>query len=328
MIDIVTIGGGSGHTHVLRGLRTIADVRITAICPSTDSGGSTGQFAREYDSRGYLGDLTKCVAALCPDEVLRRALLYRFDEGVLEGHSVKNMLLLGLEKACGRAHGLRQLYRIAGITPHRVIPVAVRAAELCARLRLGAEIHGETNIDFLAKNPLWHPDAHAIEQVFLKPAVRASKVAVTAVRRAQWIVICPGDLYSSILPVLLPVGMQEAIQNTSARIAIILNIMTKQGETDGYRAEDFLAHIERHLGRSCDVVLANTAPIPRRFRLLYAVERKVQLPSGASVKQGFGQNRRVIARPFMKATPKGAIFHDEKAIAQALLEVFQQKSAL
>jgi uncharacterized cofD-like protein len=318
MIDVVTIGGGGGHAQVLKGLRTLSDVRITAIVPGTDSGGSTGTLARDYRSRGYLGDLTKCVAALTPDRALARALAHRFEHGALAGHSVKNVLLLGLEQACGRAGALEQLYRIAGITPHRVVPATLRPAELRARLRLGMQVLGETNIDRIAQNPLWHPDAHAIERVFLKPSVRASASSLAAVRHAQWLVVCPGDLYSSILPVLLPTGMQTAVRHSTARIAVVLNIVTKQGETDGYRAEDFLARIEEYLGRPCDVVLCNTRPIPKRFRLAYALERKVQLTSGR-----LRRDRRVIARPLMKATLRGELYHDPGEIAHVLARLFR-----
>jgi len=142
-------------------------VRITAVCPSTDSGGSTGGLRRDYDAGGYLGDLTKCVAALCPDAVLARALMHRFSGGPLDGHSVKNVLLLGLEQAVGRAQALEGLWRMAGIVPHRVFPVTHRRTELRARLRMGNVVHGETNIDLIASNPLWHPDVHAIERIAL-----------------------------------------------------------------------------------------------------------------------------------------------------------------
>ncbi len=313
MANIVTIGGGSGHAQVLQGLRTLPDIRITAIVPSTDSGGSTGVLARDYRSRGYLGDLTKCVAALCPDAGLARTLMHRFNDGALAGHSLKNVLLVALEQACGRAGALERLYRLAGITPHRVLPVALRPAELHARLRLGIHVRGETNIDRIAQNPLWNPEAHAIERVFLKPPVRASPAALTSVAHAHWLIVCPGDLYSSILPVLLPAGMTAAIRASDARIAVVLNITTKQGETDGYRAEDFLARIEKYLGRPCDTVLCNTTPIPMRFRLAYALERKVQLTASH-----LHRGRRVVAQPLMKATAKGELYHDPMALARAL----------
>lgn len=312
-INIVTIGGGGGHSQILKGLKRLPGVRITAICPSTDSGGSTGHLVREYKSRGFLGDLTKCIAALCPDEQLSRSLMYRFEHGVLAGHSVKNILLLGMEQTSGLGPALDLMYEVARIAPHRVIPVVTHASELRATLRLGNEVRGETNIDLIAQNPLWHPDVHAIERVWLRPRVRATPEVLRALNAADVIVVSPGDLYSSILPVLLPVGVTGAIRRSRAHIAVVLNIMTKQGETHGYSAEDFLHHIERFLGRPGDSILYNTAAIPRRAQLAYALERKVQLRS-----ESLRRDPRVRALPLLKVTPAGEMYHDERAVARAV----------
>lgn len=318
MKKIVTIGGGSGHAQILKGLRGMRDIAITAVCPTTDSGGSTGRLAQEYGSSGYIGDLTKCIAALSPDRSLARTLMYRFSGGVLNGHSLKNILLLALERTLGAADALAALHRIARIDPHRVVPVATVSAELRAHLKFGTEVRGETNIDLLAHNPLWHPDAHAITDLFLKPRICASSLVTSSVRNADAIVICPGDLYSSILPVLLPEGMKAAITRSSGRIVLVLNIMTKLGETQGYRAEDFITRIEERLGRPCDVILANTGDIPRKSRLMYAVERKVKLASVT-----LRRDRRVRQLPLVKVAAGGEIVHDERVIARALAEFFR-----
>jgi uncharacterized cofD-like protein len=318
-MNIVTIGGGGGHAQVLKGLKTLPGVTITGICPSTDSGGSTGDLIREYGCLGYLGDLTKCIAALCPDEKLAAALMHRFASGCLHGHSLKNILLLGLSQpdVMGQGDALAVMYRICDILPHRVIPITTERTELCAKLRFGGKVSGETQIDNLARNPLWSVGTHAIKATYLRPAVRVSDKAQSAVRDADYCVICPGDLYSSVVPVLLPNGMKQALRYAKARIVLMLNIMTKRGETDGYRAEDFVRTIETKIGRPCDVILYNSAPIPDEALLRYRAEQKVKLSSGK-----LKQDPRLIRVPLLGITPEGFLYHDPVAVGTALGKIF------
>jgi uncharacterized cofD-like protein len=318
-MNIVTIGGGGGHAQVLKGLKTLPDVKITGICPSTDSGGSTGILAHDYGCLGYLGDLTKCIAALCPDEKLASALTQRFQGGCLHGHSPKNLLLLGLTQTKGVTldEALKLMERMCGIAPHRVIPVSTEQTELCAKLKFGGKINGETQIDHLARNPLWCADLHAIKNVYLHPVVRASAQALSAVKNADCCVICPGDLYSSVIPVLLPQGIKRALQRTSARIVLILNLMTKRGETDGYLAEDLVLKIETQIGRLCDVILYNDAPIPKASLLRYGMERKIQLSS-----RKLKRDTRLVRMPLVKVMPEGYLYHDPNAIAKAFEKIF------
>jgi uncharacterized cofD-like protein len=320
MKKIVTIGGGGGHSQVLKALKHVRDIRITGICPSTDSGGSTGVLRAEYNGSGYTGDLTKCFVALSEDEQLAEALMYRYERGPLHGHSVKNLLFHALEKISNPEEALEVMGRVCGLGPHRVRPVTEQKTELCARLRIGSTISGETNIDTIAKNPLWHPDIHSISDIYLKPQVRASAATVRAVSEAQYIVICPGDLYSSIIPVLLPAGMKVAIKKAKAKIILILNIMTKKGETDNYTAADFVETIERHLGRKADYIISNNAPIPRAALLKYFVERKVELGSFRDTNHG-----RLHAVPMAMVTSENQIYSDPAIIRKTILTIMAKR---
>jgi uncharacterized cofD-like protein len=313
MKNIVTVGGGGGHAQVLKGLKLLPNITIIGICPSTDSGGSTGILSRDYGCPGYLGDLTKCIAALCRNEKLAQVLLHRFESGCLHGHSLKNILLLGLTQANGMSfdESLEFMYRMCETLPHRVIPVSHEHADLCATLSFGGEIRGETNIDNLARNPLWSAETHAIEDVHLCPKIRASKQVTAAISTADYCIICPGDLYSSIVPTLLPVGIQKAFRRSRAKIIVVLNIMTKQGETDGYRAEDFVREIEVRIGKPCDVILYNTAPIPRESLLRYRMERKIKLSS-----RELKRDSRVLKIPLIGITGEGYLYHDPLALAK------------
>ena len=227
MKKIVTIGGGSGHSQVLKGIKDIADIQITGICPSTDSGGSTGVLQKEYDGSGYVGDLTKCFIALCDDNVLSKALMFRYENGPLNDHSVKNLLFHSLEKTGGTEEALKSFGKICDLKQHKILPVTKEKVELCAKLSIGNTISGETNIDNIAKNPLWNPRVHSITDIYLKPDANASIEAIEAVMQADYIVICPGDLYSSVIPVLLPKGWMERVQRSKAKSVLMLIILTK-----------------------------------------------------------------------------------------------------
>ncbi|MDZ7726248.1 MAG: gluconeogenesis factor YvcK family protein [Candidatus Campbellbacteria bacterium] len=317
MKKVVTIGGGGGHSKVLEAIKEIPDIQITGICPSTDSGGSTGVLREEYDGSGYTGDLTRCILALCDDEVLVDGLSYRYESGPLHTHSVKNLLFHALEKVSDTYTALEEIWKVCDLGVHRVLPVTTENTELCARLTTGNTVTGETNIDTIAKNPLWNPNFHSISDIYLKPEVRVSDVAANAIKEADWLIVSPGNLYSSTLPTLLPLGMKEAIASSSAKIVIILNIMTKQGETDDYTAEDFIKRIEGRVGKKADYILHNNVPIPEDVFLRYSLERKVEL------KTSDGEDPRIIPSPLATFTESGQIFSSPEVIREEILKLLQ-----
>jgi len=155
--------------------------------------------------------------------------------------------------------------------------------------------------------------ASRCERIALSPSVPAATEVLVAIRQAKLLVLCPGDLYSSILPTLLPRGIRTAIAASRAPLALVLNIMTKQGETHGYRAEDFIARVEAHAGRRCDVIVANSSPVPRAAAAAYAVERKVGMATAE-----LARDRRVRALPLARLTADGLLYHDPRALARAL----------
>ena len=320
MIDdvkrVVTIGGGSGHSQVLKALRKMDGLQITGICPSTDSGGSTGVLQQEYEGSGYVGDLTKCAVALCEDELLARTLMFRYENGPLHSHSVKNLLFHALEKVGGHEKALSSMWNLCGLGAHRILPVTHEKTELCAQLRIGNTISGETNIDTIAKNPLWNPNVHSISRIYLKPEVRASRSVLDALRKADYIVVCQGDLYSSIIPALLPKGIRGAVRGCDAKVLLMLNIMTKRGETDNYTETDFIENIEKHLGRKADVIIRNDAPIPDDILLKYSLESKAVLGSIRG-----RRDPRIISAP-LALIADGQIFSDPRVIRRTLEKVF------
>lgn len=319
MKNIVTLGGGSGHGQVLAALKDISDIQITAICPSTDSGGSTGVLKDTYGGNGYIGDLTKCIAALSKNKVLSKALMYRYDHGPIEGHSIKNLLFFALEKTGSLDTALKTMTRICELGIHRVLPVTNKKTELRARLEIGNEISGETNIDNIAKNPLWNPNVHSIKSVYLVPSVSASRDVLDAIEKAEYIIISPGDLYSSIIPTLLPTGIQRSVKKSKAKIILFLNIMTKQGETDNYTASDFIDTVEKYLDKKVDHIISNNSKISKKVLLNYSLESKVEL--SRFVKKS---DKRVAFAPLAMVNDAGALVSDPIAIRKCIASLIEK----
>lgn len=268
---IVAIGGGSGTSVLLRGLKALTP-HLTAIVTMFDSGGSSGILRREF---GYppLGDIRQCLLALADDSdpgtaALRTAFDFRFSSSSsLNGHSLGNLVLAALTSINHGVEGaiteLAPLLRMTG----RVTPVTLENADLCAELADGSIIRSESAID------LRGTETPAIRRVFLDRHVRANPVAIDAILDADAVVLGPGDLYTSIVPNLLADGVPEALSKTGARLIYVCNLMTKRGETGDYDAADFAQAIVKHLdGRKLDYAIVNTESVPDRVLRAYARE--------------------------------------------------------
>lgn len=250
---IVVIGGGTGIYSVLSGLKDYP-VKLTAIISMADDGGSTGVLREEF---GVLppGDIRRALVALSSSqELLCRLFNYRFEKGNLKDHNFGNIFITALckifkddfEKAI---QATSEILDIKG----KVIPVTLDKARLCARLEDGKIIVGETNIDIPK-----HNGKLKIEKVYLKPVCKINKNAKDAILKADFIVIGPGDVYTSIIPNLLVKGMSGAIKASKAKKIYICNLMTKFGETNNFRGEDFIEEIEKYLGKDIlDYVVFN-----------------------------------------------------------------------
>ncbi len=321
MKNIVTIGGGSGHSQVLIALKDIPNIKITGICPNTDSGGSTGVLQKEYAGNGYTGDITKCILSLCNNDTLKQALSYRYENGPLNTHSVKNLLFHALEKTSNPNKALETMGNICGLGLHQIIPVTNEKTELCASLHIGNTIFGETNIDTIAKNPLWNPNVHSISNIYLKPKVQASLDVIKSIKEADYIIVCPGDLYSSIIPVLLPKKMKASISRSKAKVILILNIMTKKGETDNYTATDFVKKIEERLGKKSNYIFYNNSPISKKVLLKYSLEQKVELGSFKDSK-----DPRILHMPLATVSKSGQIYSDPKIIKKSFEKILNEKN--
>lgn len=269
MQRIVVIGGGTGSYTVLRGLKNF-DIEITAIVSMMDSGGSTGRLRDEF---GFLppGDVRRCLLALSPDtSTLRKLFDYRFVRGVgLNGHNLGNLFLTALRDITGKEEdAIKEASMILNIKG-RVLPVTTTNCQLGAILENSQTIVGETNIDVPRHDPKLK-----IKKLFLVPKPRAYKESIKAILKADKIVIGPGDIYSSILPNVLIIGIRNALKKSKAKKIYICNIMTKHGETTDFNASDFVKEVEKYLGeRVLDFVVCNNKKPSKKLLERYEKEK-------------------------------------------------------
>jgi uncharacterized cofD-like protein len=269
---VVSIGGGSGLSALLHGLKhfarkvepAIPALDITAIVTVTDDGGSSGRLRREFDVLPP-GDIRNCMVALSEDSaLLARLFQYRFASGRgLKGHSFGNLFLMALTQVMGdfpeAVRVSSEVLNIAG----RIYPSTTTNVSLEAVLADGARVVGETRISHSRQR---------IERVHLIPRkVRPLAAALAAIAAADVITLGPGSLFTSVVPNLLVEGVAAAIQRSQAARAYFVNLMSQPGETDGFLASDHIRAIYRHAGRKfLDYAVVNIRPITPAVKKRYA----------------------------------------------------------
>ena len=251
---VTVIGGGTGTFVVLSGLKQY-DLDLGVIVSMMDSGGSTGKLR---DQLGVLppGDLRQCLVALSEASMLwRKLFLYRFESGDIQGHNFGNIFLSALEKVTSNYQNVVDSASYILKTKGCVIPVTFTKTQLCARYNNGKILTGEEAIDNNTDTRF------RIQQAFLEPQVKAYAKALKRLKKSQYLIIGPGDLYTSIIPVLLVGGIKETIAASKAKIIFVMNLMTKAGQTTNYSVQDHLHDLERYLGRKVDIIIYNNSPI-------------------------------------------------------------------
>jgi uncharacterized cofD-like protein len=320
---IVALGGGTGLPIVLRGLKPALFPRgrkqeasrnrdrLTAIVTVADDGGSSGRLRRAY---GVLppGDARNCLLALSDGDPKVSAIFgFRFNgDGGVGGHSLGNLILTALSRLekdfCRAVDRAGRMLEIRG----RVLPATVDDVVLGAEFDDGSRVAGESRIAS-ARRP--------IRRVALRPGdARAQPRACEAIEVADLIVIGPGSLYTSLLPVLLVRDLADAIGRSRARVLVVMNLMSEPGETDSYTAADVLLALRRHApGVPVHDLLLNSAPIsPGRIRR-YADRAAVPIPPDIDRLRTLGC--RPVVRDLLGAGPK--IRHDPRKLARAILEL-------
>ena len=266
MKEIVTFGGGTGTFVVLRALRTLDDVSLTAIVSGADDGGSTGALRDAY---GFLpaGDVRQALVALSEDDtILRELFAYRFGKGNVSGHNLGNLFLTALTDILGsNTEAIEEASRILRISG-RVVCSTDTPATLVATLEDGMVIRGEHSIDERESNRTKITGLAYEEQLPLSAA------ALNAVREADYIVVGPGDLYTSTVASLLATGTRESIGSSQAKIVYVMNLFTKAGQTTGLTAQNHIEILTRYMGRTPDYVIVHEGTFTQDVLDLYASE--------------------------------------------------------
>ena len=309
---IVVIGGGTGLSTMLRGLKHYTD-QITAIVTVADDGGGSGVLRQEM---GILppGDIRNCIVALSNAEPMMRDLLgYRFSEGGLAGQSFGNLFLAALNQVTGSFYqAVRYLSNVLNITG-RVLPVTVEDIRLAAEFESGVCVLGESKI-YQAKKD----QDSRIKRVFLIPEHPiALAESLIAIEEADLLVFGPGSLYTSILPNLLVSGVVEAINRSRAKKIYVCNIMTQPGETDNYSVASHINALISHAkGRKIiDAVLINNS-LPNNISEGYA--KTGSYPVRLDMENIAPMDITVVSQKLLQENKQGLVRHSSNRVARAV----------
>ena len=314
---IVAVGGGTGLSTMLRGLKKYTG-NLTAVVTVADDGGGSGMLRRDMGMPPP-GDIRHCMEALANTEpIMQKLLTYRFTEGSLAGQSFGNLILAALNGVTGSfEEAVSQMSQVLAITG-RVLPVTSADVQLEAVFENGARVVGESKICDVKKQQDCR--IHHVELIPAKP--KALPAALEAVREADLLLLGPGSLYTSVIPNLLVAGVPEAVRASDALKIYICNIMTQDGETEGYTAADHLEALMDH-GAKVDLCLANSAPVGEGLVERYRAEDAAPLVVDCERIAAMGLE--LVERP---VASEGGDYarHDPDKLAAAVLELYRQRA--
>ena len=269
---VVVIGGGHGQSAILRGIKKIEEIDITAIVTVADDGGSTGRLRRHFHIPA-MGDIRNVLISLGESETLLATLMdYRFessgdiDEDVM-GHNLGNLILTAMTQSCGSfMDSITTLCKVLNVRGD-IIPATSQVITLFARMQDGTIVRGESNIPNISNR---------IREVFYEEKVSATPAAIEAILSADIVVLGIGSVYTSILPNLIIPEIKEALEKSKAKVVYYCNAMTQPGETDGYSMED---HVQafRHHGSDVDMVVMADDEIPDEILKRYHDEGSIEV---------------------------------------------------
>lgn len=326
---IVTFGGGTGQFHLLEGLRELNDnTKITAVAGNWDSGGSSGRLRTEL---GVLppGDVRRCLLALMKDGKQREIAQRLFDDrlqdlaGPLKGHSFGNLLTARLENIFkGQDRGIDAERELFGVEA-KVMPVSLSRVELIAETSKKNKIVGETNIDLRIMDRNYDKE-DKIVRIYFDTRADANPAVLEEIQEAEKIVFSAGDLYTSVLPHFLVNGIKEGLMKAKAKLIYVLNLLTKPGETDAYRASDFVKKLLFYLdvpGR-LDYVIVNDNHLDPEILETYKGEGQslVEIDEEKILKSE--PDLKIIKKPIVRYLKKEHLLrHDPIKLASAILKL-------
>lgn len=325
-MNIVVIGGGTGSTVVLEGLKKYRDLHLSVIVGMMDDGGSNAVVRDEFGMLP-LSDIRKSILALSEENennYLRKLLTYRFSEGDnIKGNTLGNLLMVAMTDVLGSEveaiDTLCNMFSVRG----KVIPVTLDDVRLVAEYDDGTKIVGEHYID--------EPECDKnITKFYLNNVAKAYPEAITAIKEADYIILGPGDLYTTLIPNLLVEGIGNAIKKSHAKIIYISNLMTKIGQTRHKKLSDILDIVEKDLGRVVNYVIVNNGKIPKEAYQRYIEDGENLIINDLSeTKERKIVYKDVVANDFIKkdkgdVLKRSLVRHDSEKLGKVLYHLFNK----
>lgn len=314
---IVVIGGGTGLSVLLKGLKKYTS-HLTAVVTVTDDGGSSGRLRAEL---GVLppGDIRNCLVALAETETLMdKVFQHRFVQGGgLEGHNLGNLLLVAMTEITGDfVSAIKEVSKVLAVRG-QVIPATLEHVSLAAQMKDGNTISGETSI---------RNYSDSISRLFLSPQ-HCNPVPATldAIMEADAVIVGPGSLYTSLIPNLLVTGVTDAILKSHAAAFYVSNIMTELGETDNFNAADHMRVIMEHVGSQIfDYAIVNTGKVDDERLLRYREEKAV--PVHESSEEIARMGVQLLEQDLVSDTD--VAWHDSDKLARLIIDTLSRTRAL
>lgn len=330
MKKVVVIGGGTGSFTVLRGIKNIEDISITSIVTSADSGGSTGVLRDEFGTLP-VGDFRQALVALSSDDennqILRDLFQYRFCKGGvgLEGHNFGNLFLTALTDILGSEElAFRKASKILNIKG-RVLPITLDPVQLVAKYENGSIGFGEHMID---EPPVEHDGTMRIKKLWSQPKGTILEKSRKAIEEADLIMLGPGDLYTSTLAAIVVDSVSRVIKRSNAKIAYVVNLVTKYGQTSEFTASDHVKEVEKYIKKPVDFILVNSTKIPSKAMIAYREEKAYR------VIDDYGKDKRVIRSDLISdiifdkvagdRVKRSLVRHDSNKIKSVIEEIISQ----
>ncbi len=309
---VVALGGGTGLSTLLRGLKRYTR-NITAVVTVSDEGGSSGRLRQEW---GMLppGDIRNCIVALAEDDnYLNNILNFRFDRGELSGHNLGNLILLAATEIAGdfrtAVEEMNNLLAIRG----RVLPVTTEAIQITAELEDHRIVRGELAIS---------QEGSLIRRIWLEPSdVTPLPEILEAIEKADILVLGPGSLFTSVLPNLLVPDIATALRRSESPVIYVANLMTQPGETEGLSFEDHIFWIHKLLERWPDYVFANNGSIPKD------IVEKYRRDGATPLIESFRSSDYVcIAGDFLSIERDNLLRHNSNRLAEEIIRLYKHNA--
>lgn len=323
-MNITVIGGGTGSTVVLEGLKKHKELNLSVIVGMMDDGGSNAVVRDEFGLLP-LSDVRKSILALSDsnsNEVLRKLFTYRFsDTNSMKGHTLGNLLMIAMTDILGSEIEAIEMYKNMFSVRGNVIPVTLDNVRLVAKYDDGSKVVGEHYID--------EPQVHKnITDFYLDAPAKATQESLDAIKRANYIILGPGDLYTTVIPNLLADGIKDEIKNSSAKIIYVTNLMSKIGQTREKTQSEIVNVLEKYLGRAVDFVLINNGKVPQEAYKRYLEDKEHILEDDLHD----GDGRVIIRKDLVASDPikkqkgdelkRSLIRHDSDKLATELCNIF------